>query len=89
MKIKDNYILREIAGTYMVVPCGEELARFTGMITLNETGAFLWKLLASPQTQESLTAALLEAYDVAPSVAEKDVAAFLAAMREGNLLEEA
>ncbi|MBQ1947020.1 MAG: PqqD family protein [Clostridia bacterium] len=89
MKIKDNYILREIAGSYMVIPCGEELQNFSGMITLNETGAFLWKLLTTQQTQESLVAALLEEYDVEQSLAEQDVAAFLNAMREGGLLVDA
>lgn len=89
MKIKDNYILREIADSYMVIPCGEELQNFSGMITLNETGAFLWKLLTTRQTQESLVAALLEEYDVDPSRAAQDVAAFLNAMRDGGLLVDA
>ena len=45
MHISENYILREIMGEYIVVPTGEEAMKFQGLVTLNETGAFLWKEL--------------------------------------------
>ena len=45
MKIKQGFILREVAGSYLVVAVGEAVKRFNGVINLNETGAFLWRLL--------------------------------------------
>ena len=42
MKIKDGFMLSGVAGSYVVVPVGAVQADFTGMITLNPVGAFLW-----------------------------------------------
>ena len=45
MKIKSTYQLREVAGEFMVVSTGDDENAFNGVIMLNGTGAFLWKLL--------------------------------------------
>ena len=45
MKIKDGYIIREVAGSNIVVPIGDEQMSFGGIMTLNPVGAFIWKLL--------------------------------------------
>ena len=45
MKIKDNFILRKVADSYVVVPVGKLTLDFNGIINLNETGAFLFELL--------------------------------------------
>ena len=87
MKAKENYILREIADTYMLVPIGEELAHFNGMITLNEVGAFLWKCLKSEQTEASLVQAILSEYDTDESTARTDVRAFTALLAQHRLLQ--
>ena len=44
MKIKDSFLLREVAGETVVIPAGET-QNLNFMITLNGTGAFLWKNL--------------------------------------------
>ena len=54
IKIKDNFMLREVAGSYAVVPVGNASTSFKGMISLNETGAFLWRHLAKGITKEDL-----------------------------------
>ena len=53
MKIKENFILRKIAGDDVVVPIGENIADFNGAITLNETAALLWKERISALTAAS------------------------------------
>lgn len=45
MKIKEGYLLREVAGSNIVVPIGEGELNFSGVITLNDVGAFFWKNL--------------------------------------------
>ena len=47
MKIREGFILKEIAGSYVVVPVGDDLVDFSLMITINETGAFLWNCLSA------------------------------------------
>ena len=44
MKIKDGFLLRQVAGQNVVMPMGSDLD-LNMMITLNETGAFLWMKL--------------------------------------------
>ena len=85
MKIKDGYILREIAGEYVVIPSGEDLD-LNLMITLNETGSFLWKKLTDGATEEELVKALLAEYDVDETRARNAVAAFIDKLREHDFL---
>ena len=44
MKLKDGFILRTVAGETVVLPAGG-VTDFDMMITLNDTGRFLWELL--------------------------------------------
>ncbi len=87
MKIKKNFILREIAGTYLVVAVGEAVKNFNAVINLNETGAFLWKKLEKGASEEELALALSSEYEVEKEVVEKDVSAFIQRLKEANLLE--
>ncbi len=88
MKIKDGFLLRTIGDTHVVVPVGQASVDLRGMITLNATGAFLWEALQSEQTEQSLTAQLLEAYDVDDTRAAEDVARFVQLLRQHELLEQ-
>ena len=47
------------------------------MITLNATAAYLWELLETEQTVDSLVAGLMERYEVEETLARKDVIAFV------------
>ena len=85
MKIKEGYILRQIAGEYVVIPSGEDLD-LNLMITLNETGSFLWERLTEGAEREDLVKALLAEYDVDRERASHAVSAFLAKLREQDFL---
>ena len=87
MRIKDGFILREVAGNYIVVAVGEAVKGFNGVINLNETGAFLWKQLQEGATEEQLKAAMLEEYDVQEDVAQNDIKAFIDKLNEKGLLD--
>lgn len=83
MRISENYILREIMGEYIVVPTGEEAMKFQGLVTLNETGAFLWKeLQKSDLTKEELRDRLCEEYEVDEEMADQDLDEFLEHIRK-------
>ncbi len=87
MKIKKGFILREVAGSFVVVAVGEALKTFNGVINLNETGALLWKKLEEGSDEEGLTQALLDEYDVEESVARADAKEFIAKLMEAGLIE--
>lgn len=86
MKIKDGFLLRNLGDTHVVVPTGQASIDLRGMISLNETGAFLWDCLQDEQTEEGLTARLLNVYDVDESRAASDVARFVQLLEENGLL---
>lgn len=87
MKIKSGFVLKEVAGSFIVVSVGERVKDFNGVIMLNETGVFLWKKLERGATEEELISALLNEYEVEESVAKADVAAFIGKMKEAELLK--
>ena len=86
MKVKDGFLLREVAGKTIVVPVGAEL-NFSGMITLNETGAFLWRILEKGSDEKGLLDALLSEYDVSEDIAAKDVKTFIDKLTEAGLVK--
>ena len=87
MKIKDNFLLRQVADTWVVMPIGQEMLDFNGMLTLNESGALLWKALEQGGDREALADALLAEYDVSREVALADVDAFLGKLVSAGCLE--
>lgn len=76
MKIKDGFLLRQVAGQTVVLPTGGDLD-LNMMITLNDTGAFLWEKLQNDCTEADLVAALLADYDVDESTARECVESFV------------
>ena len=87
MKIKEGYLMREVAGNHVVVPTGKAALDFNGMLNLNGTGAFLWKQLADGQNEQELLFALLEEYDIDEVTAKADISDFLAKLKAADLVE--
>lgn len=77
MKRSENFLLREVAGTQVLVPVGEAATSFPGMVTLNSTGVYIWELLEQEQTLQTLTQALMDRYAVDMEQAQADAAAFV------------
>ena len=86
MKLKDGFLLRHVAGQAVVLPMGGTLD-LNMMITLNETGAFLWERMANDTDEAALVAALLAEYDVDEATAAKSVAAFVEKLKGHDFLE--
>lgn len=74
-----EYIYRCVAGEHLLVPVGKAAEKLMGMASLNETGKFLWELLAQPQTVEALGSSLAAEYELTAEESLQDVSDFLAA----------
>ncbi len=85
MKLKDGFILRTVAGETVVLPVGG-VTDFDMMITLNDTGRFLWERLAVGAEEADLVRDLLAEYDVTEELAQKSVATFVARLKELDFL---
>ena len=81
MKRNPNFLLRDVAGTLVIVPVGDAVSAFPGMMTLNATGAYIWELLEQEQTLQTLADALAERYEVSREDALADAEAFVEKLR--------
>ena len=88
MKIKDGYVLRQVVDNYVVVAIGDAILDFSGMTTLNETGAFFWHELEKGATEEELVQALLKEYDVPEDVARQDTAMYVQKLKDAGFVED-
>lgn len=86
MKVDNKFILREIAGDYIIIPTGKTVLEFNGLLTVNEVGASIWNMLQSEVTFEGILEGILSEYDVEESVAREDIQEFLDILIEGGIL---
>ncbi len=86
MKLNENFALRQVAGTWVVIPLGAAALDFNGMLTLNETGAFLWQALAAGE--QDLARAMTKEYNVSYEQAATDAEEFLVRLRDAGCLED-
>lgn len=87
MKLVEGFCIRKILDDTVIIPTGKAAHCLSGLIGVNETGEFLFELLQSEQTMDSLLAALLEEFDVEVDVAKADVEAFVNVLVENEMLE--
>ncbi len=87
MKLNKNYMLKNVAGSDVVVALGEEAVKLHGMITLNETAAFIWRCLEKELDEEQILALLKEEYTGADEERLKnDTDVFLKKLIDRNIL---
>lgn len=87
MKIKEGFITKKVAGDVIVIPAEQALVDFKAIITLNETGAYLWELLREDTSKEKLLENMLKEYDVDEKILSADIDEFLSVLEEKGLLE--
>lgn len=87
MKIEKEFVLREIAGDYVIIPTGKTVLEFNGLATINEVGVFLWNLLQNEITEEELVQNLLNEYEVDEETARADISEFIDILVANKVLE--
>lgn len=85
MKLKDGFVLQDVAGETVVLPAGNELD-MNMMITLNDSARFLWELLEKEITKEELVEALLSEYGIDRGTAQRCVDDFTNELAKNDFL---
>ncbi len=86
MQINKDFTIQKVGTSYVAVPVGETSKHFHGMVRLNETGAFLWKLMAEKDcTEEELVDAILSEYEIDRETAAADVHRIVEQLRENQI----
>lgn len=89
MRASKDFIMREIAGEFILVPVGAAAMKFNGLITMNELGKYIFELLAEERTVRELAEKITGEYDVSLETALQDTEEFLRQLRDvGALVEE-
>lgn len=86
MEVKMDFVLRDIAGDLLLIPAGKAALDLNGMLTLNEVGGEIWRLLPEVEDEEELVRRLLDLYEVEEAELRKDVADFLDSLRKLGIL---
>lgn len=88
MKLKDGIVTNSIDGENFAIATGKAAKEFNGLIKNNPSAAFIFELLKTEQTEDSIVAAMLEKYDVDESTVRADVKELLELLKSKNLIEE-
>ena len=88
MKLEKEFVLREIAGDYVIIPVGKTVIEFNGLITVNEVGVSIWNMLQNEVTFDQIVQGILDEYEVEESVAREDIRDFLDQLIDGGILTE-
>ena len=84
--LKKDFALRQITDMWVVLPLGVQAVDFSAMLTLNESGAMLWKAMEAGADRNGLIVALLAEYEVTEAEAAADVDAFLEKLAQAGCL---
>lgn len=87
MKIKEGFVLREVAGQTIVIAVGEASKSFHGMINLNNTGKEIWEGVQKGMNEDLIAKKLTEKYEVSFSKAQEDVDRLIRKMYEAGVME--
>lgn len=88
MKIKEGFILRKVANTDIVIPIGNNIANFNGIISLNQSAAFLWEQLKKGSDIPQLITGLIQEFGISREQAQKDAELFVEQLQNAKILEE-
>lgn len=88
MRIEKEFILREIAGEHIIVPTGDTVLQFNGMITVNDLGLVLWELLQNDITEDEMVEKVLEEYEIDEKTARNDIQEFIESLVKAGIIKK-
>ena len=82
MTRKGEFVLRQLADEYILIPYGTTTEKMNRVLTLSETAAFIYEQTGDAASEEEIARRLGEAYDV-----QEDVNAVLQTLQNCGVLE--
>ena len=87
-RINPDFILREIAGEYTIIPIGGDNVFSNAVMAPNGTAVFLWEAFQQPSTIQDVVVEAMQKYDVAEEQIYKSISNFVKQSLEFKVLEE-
>ena len=86
MKIKKEFMLRNICGEEALVPVGETAKSFKGIIKVNNIGSFIWNNLENSKNECEIVSEVVENYGLDAIEAKKDVRDFIEYLKNVDII---
>lgn len=87
MKLKKEIVLGNVGGKSFAIATGALAAEFNGIMNNNPSADFIFNLLKTEQTEDSIVEAMLNKYDADEAVVRQDVKEFLSQLSDLGILE--
>jgi len=86
MRIKEGFVLRQVAEQYVVIATGEASKDFHGMVKLNQVGADIWQGLIDGKTQDEIVTDIAGKYDADKAKVAADVSMMIDKMEQAGFI---
>ena len=87
MKLKGNYVIKEIAGEHLAIYCHEDIVDLRRAISLKGGAKPMFEALLNGADKAELTEILVKDYNIEEKDAEKDAQNFLSLLYNNDLLD--
>lgn len=89
MRVKDQLVLREIAGQYIIVPIMERVKEVPSMVYISSSAAYLWQHMEGREfTLDELVDLIISKYkNVTREKTQEDIITFLQILARNNILD--
>ncbi len=76
-RISSGFVLRQIAGEYIIVPIDGQSEISNAIMTPNDTAGFLWKEFSEPSSMEQVISRVVTEYEGSEEEIREDVIGFV------------
>ena len=87
-RINPDFILREIAGEYTIIPTGGDNVFSNAVMAPNGTAVFLWEAFQQPSTIQDVVVEAMQKYDATEEQIYNSISNFVKQSLDFKVLEE-
>ena len=88
MKINNNFMLKKVAGEYMIIPTGNNNVNFSKIFNINETGAFIFEKLKDGKNKEEVLELMSKEYNASKDVLKNDIDEFIDELKKRGIYND-
>lgn len=87
MKYTKEFMLREVVGEYILVPVGNTVKDFHGMISLSPTAKLIWENIEKVDSLDEMVSLITSEYEIDEETAKNDAIYFIAQVMDAGFIE--
>ena len=88
MKLRGEFVIRQVIDEVLAIPVGDMALEFNGMIMLNDVSRVIFECLSKDTSAEEILSAVTEKFEVTADQAGADITEFIDKLREINIIED-